>query len=135
MPTYKHFKTATVNPATVKHRMSVQAKLGVPYTEQDLALAEQRYASQARLITADLAAKSVTLSPDSEMAAVIAYLQRLGRGPQPLEPAPPAPAPPGKTPAASAALAARKTVSRAPLRAVAVGECVLSTILTPYSTL
>jgi cytochrome c oxidase cbb3-type subunit I/II len=103
MPTYKHFKTATVNPATVKHRMSVQAKLGVPYTEQDLALAEQRYASQARLITADLAAKSVTLSPDSEMAAVIAYLQRLGRGPQPLEPAPPAPPVPAPAPAPATA--------------------------------
>ena len=61
------------------------------------------YASQARLITADLAAKSVTLSPDSEMAAVIAYLQRLGRGPQPLEPAPPAPPVPAPAPAPATA--------------------------------
>jgi cytochrome c oxidase cbb3-type subunit I/II len=106
MPGYKHFRTATVDAKVVRHRMAVQAKLGVPYTEQDLALAEQRYASQARLITDDLAAKSVTLAPNSEMAAVIAYLQRLGRGPQPLEPAPPAPAPiPAPAPAAAATTA------------------------------
>ncbi len=42
----------------------------------------------------------MTLAPDSELAALIAYLQRLGRGPQPTSAAeaaalaaPPAPAP------------------------------------------
>ena len=56
----------------------------MPYTDEDIALAEQRFASQGQLIADDLAAKDVNLAPDSEMAAVIAYLQRLGRGPQPV---------------------------------------------------
>ena len=93
MPAYRHFKTKTVDPAVIRRRMAVQAKLGVPYTDEDLALAEQRYASQAQLFVDDLAAKSVTLAPNSEMTAVIAYLQRLGRGPQPVEAVAPVPAP------------------------------------------
>jgi len=36
------------------------------------------------LIADDLADKDVEIMPDSKMAAVIAYLQRLGRGPQPV---------------------------------------------------
>jgi len=103
MPSYKHFKTKTVDPAVVQHRMGVQQKLGVPYTDQDLALAGQRYASQAKLITDDLSAKSVTLAPNSQMTAVIAYLQRLGRGPQPVEPVAAAPVPaPAPAPVAAA---------------------------------
>ena len=39
--------------------------------------------SQAALIVADLQAQGVTLAPDAELTALIAYLQRLGRGPQP----------------------------------------------------
>ena len=34
----------------------------------------------------DLAGKDVEIAPDSEMAAIIAYMQRLGRGPQPTAP-------------------------------------------------
>jgi len=117
MPTYKHFKTATVDAAVITHRMAVQVKLGLPYTDEDLALAGQRYASQAELITDDLAAKSVTLAPNSEMTAVIAYLQRLGRGPQPLEPAPPAP-----IPAAAPVTIAPETTEAAPATPVAAGN-------------
>jgi len=117
MPTYKHFKTATVDAAVITHRMAVQVKLGVPYTDQDLALAGQRYASQAKLISDDLAAKSVTLAPNSEMTAVIAYLQRLGRGPQPLEPAPPAP-----IPAAAPVTIVPETTEAAPATPVAAGN-------------
>jgi hypothetical protein len=35
------------------------------------------------LIADELTKGGVELAPDSEMAALIAYLQRLGRGPQP----------------------------------------------------
>jgi cytochrome c oxidase cbb3-type subunit I/II len=38
------------------------------------------------MVAADLASKDVNIAPDSKMAAVIAYLQRLGRGPQPVVP-------------------------------------------------
>ena len=88
MPTYEHFKTATLNPATTAGRMAVQQKLGVPYTDEDLALAEERYVSQAQLVADDLKAKNIEVDPMSKMVAVIAYLQRLGRGPQPVTPEP-----------------------------------------------
>ncbi len=88
MPTYGHFSTATVDPAEVAVRMRAMQRLGVPYSDEDLALAEQRLASQAQLIADDLAAKNIEVDPHSEMVAMIAYLQRLGRGPQPVMPAP-----------------------------------------------
>ncbi len=117
MPTYKHFKRKTVNVPALERHLAVQKKLGVPYTDQDLALAGQRYASQAKLISDDLAAKSITVPANSEIIAVIAYLQRLGRGPQPLAPVPvaatPAPAvqavPATTLPAATPAAVPAKT--------------------------
>ncbi|MEN8006126.1 MAG: cytochrome-c oxidase, cbb3-type subunit I [Candidatus Krumholzibacteriota bacterium] len=88
MPTYTHFKTKTVDPAVIAGRMRALRKLGTPYTDEDIALAEQRFASQGKMIADYLADKDVEILPDSEMAAMIAYLQRLGRGPQPVAPAP-----------------------------------------------
>ena len=111
MPAYAHFKRKTVNVAALERHLAAQKTLGVPYTDQDLALASQRYASQAKLIADDLAAKSVMVSPNSEMVAMIAYLQRLGRGPQPLAPMPAAavPAPAAVTPVATTPAAAATT--------------------------
>jgi cytochrome c oxidase cbb3-type subunit I/II len=86
MPAYAHFKDQSLDPAVAVTRMGALARLGVPYTDEDLRLAEQRYASQAQLVADDLAAKNVTVDPASKMVAVIAYLQRLGRGPQPTAP-------------------------------------------------
>ena len=111
MPAYAHFKRKTVNVSALERHLAAQKTLGVPYTDQDLALAGQRYASQAKLIADDLAAKSVMVSPNSEMIAMIAYLQRLGRGPQPLAPMPAAavPAPAAVTPVATTPAAAATT--------------------------
>jgi len=88
MPTYTHFKTGTVDPAMMTGRMRALRKLGTPYTDEDIALSEQRFMSQGRLISDYLADKDVEILPDSKMAAMIAYLQRLGRGPQPVAAAP-----------------------------------------------
>ena len=84
MPTYGHFKTKMIDPAVVVKHMQALRKLGVPYTDEDIALAEQRFASQGQMIADYLMDKDVKLAPNSQMAAVIAYLQRLGRGPQPV---------------------------------------------------
>ncbi len=86
MPTYTHFETKTVDPEVIVGRMKALGKLGVPYTEEDYDLAVQRFNSQGQMISDYLAANDVTIAPNSEMAAIIAYLQRLGRGPQPLIP-------------------------------------------------
>ena len=79
MPTYGHFKTKTLDPAVYVGRMRVLAKLGVPYTDEDFARAEARFMEQGREISDYLAEKDVNIAPSSQMAAVIAYLQRLGK--------------------------------------------------------
>ena len=81
-------KTRTLDPAVSTARMKILKLLGVPYTDEDLALAEQRYLGQAQLIVDDLWGKDVEVEPMSQMVAMIAYLQRLGRAPQPVTPAP-----------------------------------------------
>jgi len=83
MPTYTHFKTKTVDPAVIQHRMEVLRILNTPYTDEDIALAIQTYLSQGQMIADDLASKDVDLGANSEMVAMIAYLQRLGLRPQP----------------------------------------------------
>ncbi len=84
MPTYPHFKRETIDPEMMRGRMKVLVKLGVPYTDEDISLAVQHFQSQGELIASDLEGKGVTVIPDSKLVAMIAYLQRLGRGPQPL---------------------------------------------------
>ena len=43
MPTYPHFKAQTLDPSVYVGRMKALVKLGVPYTDEDIALAEQRF--------------------------------------------------------------------------------------------
>jgi cytochrome c oxidase cbb3-type subunit I/II len=84
MPNYSWLKDHLVNLERTAHKMQTLAKLGVPYTETDFLTAQQEAISQGELISAELATQDVQLAPDSEMAAIITYLQRLGRGPQPI---------------------------------------------------
>jgi cytochrome c oxidase cbb3-type subunit I/II len=86
MPPYAHFKDRSVKLDRTGGKLSVMRRLGVPYTDEDVANAAETALSQGRLIAADLANEEIVIAPDSEMAAVIAYLQRLGRGPQPTAP-------------------------------------------------
>ena len=85
MPLYAWLKDQTVDFGEVKGRMQTLGKLGVPYTDTDYLNAEADGLSQGRLIAADLTIGSVELEPDSKLAALIAYVQRLGRGPQPIK--------------------------------------------------
>lgn len=57
----------------------------MPYTDEAAAGAAQTARSQAVLIRDDLAAQAVEVDAGSELVALIAYVQRLGRGPQPTE--------------------------------------------------
>jgi cytochrome c oxidase cbb3-type subunit I/II len=54
-------------------------KLGVPYTNGDIDGAEASERAQADAVVTDLASQGVAVVWDSEMVAMIAYLQRLGR--------------------------------------------------------
>jgi len=65
-------------------KLKVMRTLGVPYTDAEIASAAATAASQGGLIAADLATQDVKVNGDSDLVALIAYLQRLGRGPQPV---------------------------------------------------
>ena len=54
-------------------------KIGVPYTDADIANAQKNLADQAAKIVTNLKVGSINnVPPDREILAVIAYLQRLG---------------------------------------------------------
>jgi cytochrome c oxidase cbb3-type subunit I/II len=83
MPEYGWLKEATVDFSRTPGKLRVLTSLGVPYSDEEIAGAESTALAQADLVRTDLEANGVTIAPDSELVALIAYLQRLGRGPQP----------------------------------------------------
>jgi cytochrome c oxidase cbb3-type subunit I/II len=83
MPNYDFLKVATVDLGGLGGKISAMKTLGVPYTDQQILTADSVARSQARLIVDDLAQNGVEITEDSQLVALIAYLQRLGRGPQP----------------------------------------------------
>ena len=86
MPNFEFLTDATVDHTVTEQRMRILRKLGVPYTDEDIERAIELARSQGRLIADDLASGDVTIAPESELVALIAYLQRLGRNPQPVAP-------------------------------------------------
>ncbi len=90
MPSYHWLKERRVNLGRTAHKMQTLAKLGVPYTPADFADAFEKARRQGQLVSQDLAKQDVEVEAESEMTALIAYLQRLGRGSQPSGAASPA---------------------------------------------
>ena len=86
MPSYEFLMNHPVDFDKTAGKMKTLRVIGVPYSDEQIAEAVATARSQAQLIADDLAAQQVTLDPDSKMTALIAYLQRLGRGPQPTSP-------------------------------------------------
>ena len=89
MPEYPWLEERSVDLGRTARKLETLAKLGVPYTAASVARARATALSQGQLISADLGKQGVHLAPDTELTALIAYLQRMGRGPQPTAPAPP----------------------------------------------
>jgi len=87
MPNYAHLETNKMDLKRTASRVAVMKRLGVPYTKQDLLNADANYEAQAKQIVAELKEQdaSVDLAWDSELTAVIAYLQSLGTNPIPEE--------------------------------------------------
>jgi cytochrome c oxidase cbb3-type subunit I/II len=118
MPSFAWTAEWKVDLNTTPRKLGVMQKLGVPYTNKDIDNAKANYQAQAELIAADLAIEGVQIEWDRELIALIAYLQRLGRGPQfngaptadatpssiqaPAAAPAPAPAPPGVAPTTGA---------------------------------
>jgi len=83
MPSYPHLQHEKTDYATLPARLAALRKLGVPYTQEQIDTGVDAARLQARRIAADLAEQDIEVDPDSKLIALIAYLQRLGRGPQP----------------------------------------------------
>jgi cytochrome c oxidase cbb3-type subunit I/II len=82
MPSFAWLEENTLDLKAAPRKLALMQKLGVPYTNEDVDFALQDQQEQAELIAADLEKQGVELAWDSEMVALIAYLQRLGREPQ-----------------------------------------------------
>jgi cytochrome c oxidase cbb3-type subunit I/II len=80
MPPYAFLEDERVNLRRTSVKMRAMRNLGVPYESADVSSAATDARGQGRSIAESLRADgNVEIRPDSEMVALIAYLQRLGR--------------------------------------------------------
>ena len=78
MPSYHWLENKKADIKALPKKIAVQRRLGVPYPPMDKNEIEQRALDQGVEIAKDLRGRGAFVSPDSEMVAVIAYLQKLG---------------------------------------------------------
>jgi cytochrome c oxidase cbb3-type subunit I/II len=78
MPGYPWLLSQKLDTSPVRVRMKTLRRLGVPYTDQDIADADKNLAAQQARIVQNLKVGLVEAPPDREIIALIAYLQRLG---------------------------------------------------------
>lgn len=79
MPAYTWLADREVNLNIIPKKIRVMQTLGVPYEKDYDKKAIDDYNAQAKLIADELKASGVTVNPNSEMVAIIAYLHKLGR--------------------------------------------------------
>jgi cytochrome c oxidase cbb3-type subunit I/II len=92
MPPYAQLATAKLDASTTADKMRAMRAVGVPYTPEEIGAGDADAKAQAAEIVADLKQNGVDAAPDTELVALISFLQRLGRQPQPSAPAGKAPA-------------------------------------------
>ena len=81
MPAYAWMEHSKSDLSLVAGRVAVMSRLGVPYKKADLLNASEAYQDQAEDLVSELndQDESIDLAWDSELAALIAYLQILGQ--------------------------------------------------------
>jgi cytochrome c oxidase cbb3-type subunit I/II len=80
MPAYPWLAELRIDPQRTVRKLHALKTLGVPYTDDDVAQCRERFVAQGQALAQGLqAAGGVSVAPDSELVALIAYLQRLGR--------------------------------------------------------
>jgi cytochrome c oxidase cbb3-type subunit I/II len=79
MPSYAWLARGRVDTALAANKLKLMRRLGVPYTDADIAGVERAQRAQAATIVADLATNGVEVEWNAEVVALISYLQRLGR--------------------------------------------------------
>jgi cytochrome c oxidase cbb3-type subunit I/II len=89
MPAYAHLATARVDFSETAEKLRAMRTVGVPYKPEQIATAE-RDAKQAGVVLAKAlkAEGGVDVAADSELIALVSYLQRLGRVPAAPQPDP-----------------------------------------------
>lgn len=79
MPPYAWLLRQRYDVTDIQASLRALRKVGVPYTEEEIAGAPEAVARQATEIVARLGQAGITAEPDRQIIAVIAYLQRLGK--------------------------------------------------------
>ena len=79
MPSYHWLEDGRIDAKLAGKKLALMQKLGVPYSNDEIDGAEPAQRAQADAVVTDLAQQGVTVRWDSEMVALISYLQRLGR--------------------------------------------------------
>ena len=78
MPSYAFLADTRLDTARIPRVMNTMRKLGVPYDAAAIEGAVDQAESQAVAIADGLTAEGETAAPDTELIALIAYLQKLG---------------------------------------------------------
>jgi cytochrome c oxidase cbb3-type subunit I/II len=79
MPNYPWLYDHKLDTSLTMRKLTVLRQVGVPYSDDDIATAEQKLKGQAQEIADSLHQASIPdAAPDTEVIALIAYLQRLG---------------------------------------------------------
>lgn len=78
MPTYPFLLEDRYDTAEIRNSVVALRRAGVPYTDAQLAELPRRVATQADAIVERLGQAGIRTTPDREIIALIAYLQRLG---------------------------------------------------------
>jgi len=81
MPVYAHLARESLDYGKTHKKLAAMKTLGVPYTDAQIAAAGDDARAQATVIAQDLRESGTEVAQDSEMVALVAYLQRLGKLP------------------------------------------------------
>jgi len=79
MPPYPWLYSAKVDPEDIQASVRALKRAGVPYTDADVEGVAADMAAQGQTIVTSLAGANLETTADTEIVALIAYLQRLGR--------------------------------------------------------
>lgn len=79
MPSYAYLKEKAFDQKTLPRKIAVMRQLGVPYPAMDATEIKMKALEQGVKIATELKKSNIVVRPDSEMVAVIAYLQKLGQ--------------------------------------------------------
>lgn len=78
MPPYPWLLENKLNYADIEKKMQVLQTMGVPYSDEDIKNARNKIDEQATQIVENLKKEKVKVEKNTEIVALIAYLQRLG---------------------------------------------------------